>query len=264
MIKKIVIIGAGNLATQLALALVEKNIRISQVFSRTEESARELAVKVNADFTSDLSQIHPDADIYFIAVKDSAIQQVLENLKLNEERLLVHTAGSVPMQIMDGFSQNYGVFYPLQTFSKVRKVDFSTIPICIEANHPWSLVKLQELALLLSGTVRQINTEERKTLHLAAVFANNFVNHFYAVGAEILHDKHLSFDLLKPLILETAEKVQSLQPLDAQTGPARRNDQEVIDSQLNLLLDRPEYKKIYSFVTESIFQFHQKHDHGLL
>lgn len=264
MLKNIVIIGAGNLATQLALALNEKNIRISQIYSRTIESARELAEKVAAEFTNDLSQINTDADIYFIAVKDSAIQQVLENLKLNEDRLIVHSAGSVPMQIMDGFSQNYGVFYPLQTFSKSRKVDFSAIPICIEANHPWSLVKLQEIAALLSETVRQINSEERKTLHLAAVFANNFVNHLYAVSANILQDKHLNFDLLKPLILETAEKVQSLQPIDAQTGPAQRNDESVINAQLNMLQDTPEFKKIYSFVTESIFQFHQKHDHDLL
>ena len=264
MIKNIVIIGAGNLATQLALTLHEKNIKVRQIYSRTEESARELAKKVDADFTTDLSGIQSDADLYFIAVKDSAIQQVLENLRLNEESLIVHTAGSIPMQIIDGFTSNFGVFYPLQTFSKNRKVDFSTIPICIEANRPWSLVKLQELAARLSGTVRQINSEERKTLHLAAVFANNFVNHFYALGAEIIHDKHLSFDLLKPLILETAVKVQSLHPAEAQTGPARRDDQAVIQAQLNLLQDRPEFKKIYSFVTESIFQFHQKQTHDLL
>ncbi|MFY9153314.1 MAG: DUF2520 domain-containing protein [Prolixibacteraceae bacterium] len=264
MIKNTVIIGAGNLATQLALSLQEKAVPVRQIYSRTIESARELAEKVNADFTNDLSQIYPDADLYVIAVKDSAIQEVLENLSLDENSLIVHTAGSVSMQVLDGFSLNYGVFYPLQTFSKVRKVDFSVIPICIEANHPWSLVKLQELAAILSGTVRQINSEERKTLHLAAVFANNFVNHFYAVSANILQDKHLNFDLLKPLILETAEKVQSLQPVDAQTGPAQRNDEAVINAQLNLLQDRPEFQKIYSFVTESIFQFHQKHDHGLL
>jgi len=264
MIENIVIIGAGNLATQLALALHEININIKQIYCRTKDSARELAEKVNADFTDDLSQLSLDADIYVIAVKDSAIQEVLENLPLDENRLIVHTAGSVPMQIIDGFTLNYGVFYPLQTFSKSRKVDFSVIPICIEANHPSNLMKLQELAGRLSESVRQINTEERKTLHMAAVFANNFVNHFYAVGASILQDKHLSFDLLKPLILETAAKVQTLHPIDAQTGPAQRNDQGIINAQLNMLQDRPDFKKIYSFVTESIFQFHQKQTHDLL
>lgn len=264
MIENIVIIGAGNLGTQLALALHEKNIRISQIYSRTSESARELAEKVNADFTNDLSKIITDADIYMIAVKDSAIQEVLENLSLDENRLIVHTAGSVSMKIIEGFTFNYGVFYPLQTFSKLRKVDFSVIPVCIEANHPSNLMKLQELAGKLSGSVRQVTTEERKTLHMAAVFANNFVNHFYAVGANILQDKHLNFDLLKPLILETAAKVQTMHPVDSQTGPAQRNDQTVINTQLNMLQDTPEFQKIYSFVTESIIQFHQKHTHDLL
>ncbi len=264
MIENVVIIGAGNLATQLALALHEKNIGIRQIYSRTKESAEELAQKVNAPYTTELSKLDKDADLYVIAVKDSAIQEVLENLQLDENRVIVHTAGSVDMQVFEGFSQNYGVFYPLQTFSKVRKVDFSNIPICIEASHPTILVKLEDLAGRLSGTIRQINSEERKTLHLAAVFANNFVNHFYAIGAELLHEHKMSFDLLKPLIQETAAKIESLRPLEAQTGPAKRNDQTVIQTQLKMLHNQPEYQKIYSFVSESIFQLHQKHEHDLL
>ncbi len=264
MIKNAVIIGAGNLATQLALSMLENGIEIKQVFSRTIQSAKELAQKLNTGFTCDLSKIFPDADIYIIAVKDSAIQEVLENITLKEDCLIVHTAGSIPMQIIDGFTSNYGVFYPLQTFSKSRKVDFSAIPICIEANHPGNLMKLQDLAVKLSKTVRQITSEERKTLHMAAVFTNNFVNHFYAVGANILQDKHLSFDLLKPLILETAEKIQSLHPIEAQTGPAKRKDQSIINAQLKMLEDKPEFQKIYSFVTESIYELHQKHEHDLL
>ena len=128
MIENVVIIGAGNLATQLALALFEKGIQVKQVYSRKIESASELAGKVNASFINDLSQLLPEADLYIIAVKDSAIQEVLENLRLNNEQLVVHTAGSVPMSILEGFSNNYGVFYPLQTFSKSRKVDFSDYP----------------------------------------------------------------------------------------------------------------------------------------
>ena len=264
MIEKIVLIGSGNLATQLALALTEKGIRVNQIYSRNIESASELAAKVNASFTNDLSQLVSEADLYIIAVKDSAIQEILENLQLDESRLIVHTAGSIPMSILEGFTTNYGVFYPLQTFSKSRKVDFSDIPICIEANHPSNLLKLERLGKKLSCSVNQINSEERNTLHLAAVFANNFVNHFYAVGAEILHDKKLDFELLKPLIRETAEKIQSLQPTDAQTGPAKLNDRLIINAQLKMLQDKPELQKIYSFVTESIFQLQQKHDHDLL
>ncbi|MFA5328013.1 MAG: DUF2520 domain-containing protein [Prolixibacteraceae bacterium] len=264
MIENIVLIGAGNLATQLALALHEKNIAIRQIYSRTIESAEELAQKVKAPFTTELSELITDADLYVIAVKDSAIQEVLENLPLDENRLIVHTAGSVDMQVLEDFTQNFGVFYPLQTFSKNRKVDFSSIPICIEANHPWSLVKLQNLAGRLSDTIRQINSDERKILHLAAVFSNNFVNHFYAIGAELLHDRKMSFDLLKPLINETSAKIATLHPREAQTGPAKRNDQSVIQTQLKMLHDQPEYQKIYSFVSDSIFQLHQKHEHDLL
>jgi len=204
-----------------------------------------------------------DADLYVIAVKDSAIQEVLENLNLKEDQLIVHTAGSIPMSILEGFSNNYGVFYPLQTFSKSRNIDFSVIPICIESSHPSTFLELEKLAERLSSSVNQINSEERKTLHLAAVFTNNFVNHFYTLGSDILHDKKLDFDLLKPLIRETAEKVQNLHPLEAQTGPAKRNDQHTINAQLKMLHDQPEFQKIYSFVTESIFQFQQKHNHDL-
>lgn len=264
MIENVVLIGAGNLATQIALSLLEKGIRVRQIYSRKIESATELASKVNAEFTSDLSQLLPEADLYIVAVKDSAIQEVLENLRLNEDRLVVHTAGSIPMSILEGFTNNYGVFYPLQTFSKSRKVDFSDIPICIEANHPSNLLKLERLGQRLSTSVNQINSDERKTLHLAAVFTNNFVNHLYTVGADILQVKKLNFDLLKPLIHETAAKIQTLHPDDAQTGPAKRNDQEVINAQLKMLQNKPEYQKIYSFVTESIFQLQQKHEHDLL
>lgn len=258
MIENVVMIGSGNLATQLALALAEKGIQIKQVFSRSAESARILAEKVNTGYTDNLLNLDNEADLYIIAVKDPAITEVLENLRLSENQLIVHTAGSVPMNILEGFSSNYGVFYPLQTFSKSRKVDFSDIPICIEANHPSSLLELEELGQRISNSVSQINSEERKTLHLAAVFTNNFVNHFYTIGAEILQAKKLDFELLRPLIRETAAKIETLHPVDAQTGPAKRNDQTIIDLHLKMLHNKPEYQKIYSFVTESIFQVHQK------
>jgi predicted short-subunit dehydrogenase-like oxidoreductase (DUF2520 family) len=264
MIEKIVIIGAGNLATQLALTLTEKGIRIQQIFSRKIEKAKELAEKTKSDFTNNLSDLTSEADLYLIVVKDSAIQEVLENLKINENCLIVHTAGSVPMDVLSDFTNNYGVFYPLQSFSKSRKIDFSTVPLCIEANHPSNLIKLQNLAETLSSSVHQINSEERKTLHLAAVFVNNFVNHFYVIGAEILKDKKLDFDLLRPLIFETVKKIEIMHPIDAQTGPAKRYDRNIIDDHLKMLQDKPEFQKIYSFVTESIYRVHQKHEHGLL
>ena len=264
MIENVVIIGSGNLATQLALALSEKGIGVKQVYSRTLEAAQELAEKVDAEFTNDISRLAPDADLYIISVKDAAIQEVLMNLSLDQNRLVVHTAGSVSIEALSSFTHHYGVFYPLQTFSKYRAADFSDIPICIEANDSAALIQLQELAQTLSSSVHPINSEERKTLHLAAVFVNNFVNHLYAIGAEILHNQKLDFNLLKPLIHETAAKIDTWHPLVAQTGPARRKDQAIISAQLKMLQDRPEFQKIYNFVTESIYQIQQNHNNDLL
>jgi len=264
MIENVVIIGSGNLATQLALALTGKGIQVKQVFSRTLDSAKELAQKVNAEFTNDLSGLMTDADLYIISVKDSAIEEVLQNLSLNKNCLIVHTAGSISMDILSRYTNNYGVFYPLQSFSKSRKANFSKIPICIEANNTSSLQKLQDLAETLSPSVQLVDSDQRKNLHLAAVFVNNFVNHLYVIGSEILQDKNLNFNLLKPMILETALKVESLSPIVAQTGPAIRNDQSVIGAQLKLLQKFPEFQKIYSFVTESIYHIHQKQPNDLL
>jgi len=264
MIKRVVIIGAGNLATQLSLALTRKGIQVKQVFSQTLDSVKELAQKVNAEFTNDLSCLMTDADLYIISVKDSAIQEVLQNLSLDKNNLIVHTAGSISMDVLNGYTNNYGVFYPLQTFSKNRETDFSRIPICIEANNPSSLKKLQELAETLSTSVQQVNSEQRRTLHLAAVFVNNFVNHLYVIGSEILLDKKLDFNLLKPLILETVQKIETLPPIEAQTGPAIRNDQAVINAQLRQLQEFPEFQKIYNSMTESIYHIHQKQPNELL
>ena len=264
MIERVVIIGAGNLATQLALALTGRGIQVKQVYSRTLETAKALAIQVSADFTNDLSCLVTDADLYIISVKDSAIEEVLMNLVLDKSRLIVHTAGSIPMEVLSSYTNNYGVFYPLQTFTKSRKVDFSVIPICIEANDTSTLVKLQQLAEILSTSVQQVDSDQRRTLHLAGVFVNNFVNHLYVIGSEILQHKKLDFNLLKPLILETAQKVEILHPMEAQTGPARRNDQAVISAQLKQLQEFPEFQKIYNSVTESIYHIQQKQPNDLL
>ncbi|HET6556189.1 MAG TPA: F420-dependent NADP oxidoreductase [Prolixibacteraceae bacterium] len=253
MIQNAVIIGAGNLATQLAMVLFQKGITVQQVYSRTIERAMALAQKVNDRPTSELSEVEKGADIYVIAVKDSAIEEVLKGLTMDKTSLVVHTAGSIPMEVLAPYTGNYGVFYPLQTFSVTRQADFSDIPICMEASNPEVMEKLEQLGYRISSSVHSINSEERKTLHLSAVFVNNFVNHFYVLGAEILSQKGLDFNLLKPLIRETAQKVEIMHPLNAQTGPARRMDEQVIGNHLKMLEAQPEWQKIYSFVTESIY-----------
>jgi predicted short-subunit dehydrogenase-like oxidoreductase (DUF2520 family) len=250
MIEKVTLIGAGNLSTQLGKAFNSAGVKVVQVYSRTEESAKELAILLGCPFTSSLNNLM-DTDLFVIAVKDGAIGAVLRQIHAKQS-IVVHTAGSVPMEILKNFANNFGVFYPLQTFSKKRDVDFSDIPVCLEANSQEVFNELALLAGKLSETVRAVTSEERKVLHLAAVFTCNFVNHFYHIGASLIEEKGLDFDLLKPLIMETAQKVMDMQPIHAQTGPAVRFDEAILKNHLDMLSSKPKISKIYSFVSESI------------
>ena len=259
MIKKIVFIGAGNLATHLALALRRASFEICQVYSRTQVSAETLAKQVGADSCSDYAEVNRDADLYIFALSDKALPSALEALKLSD-KFLVHTAGSLPMSVFENYTSTYGVFYPLQTFSKAREVDFSKIPICIEANKPELESELFEIGKVVSNSVQLLSSKQRKQLHMAAVFTCNFTNHMYHIGQELLQDENMDFDLLKPLILETAEKVQELPAKEAQTGPAVRFDEDVIKAHEESLNMHPDFQKLYRFVSESIYRLHSKGD----
>ena len=232
----IVIIGAGNVATHIALALKKNGFTIRTIYSKTEQSAQSLAKKIESPYTTFVKEIPPDADLYIISVKDSVIKNLAHNLKV-DNGIVVHTAGSISINILGSYFQNFGVFYPLQTFTKGRALDFSEIPICIEANNTETENKLLALGESLSKKVNLINSEQRKILHLAAVFACNFTNHMYNVGAELLSANKMDFKLLHPLINETAKKANELKPFDAQTGPAKRNDKKTIDLHLKMLKD---------------------------
>jgi predicted short-subunit dehydrogenase-like oxidoreductase (DUF2520 family) len=255
MIKKVVMIGAGNLATQLAMALYENGIEITQVYSRTLESAKILALKVGASYTNTVEALVRDADLNIFALSDKALQPMLEQMSL-PVGASVHTAGSIPADIFNNYAEDFGVFYPLQTFSKQRMVSFTEIPICIEANDEDLKKELMELGAKISNSLHEINSDQRKQLHLAAVFTCNFANHMYSIGQKLLEEKDVDFSLLQPLIKETAAKVQELAPIDAQTGPAVRFDEEVINKHENALKDLPDFQKLYSFVSESIFKMH--------
>lgn len=255
----IVILGAGNVATHLSLALKQARFSIKCIYSKTINSARELAVQLNSQYTDKLSKIPVDADLYIIAVKDEIIQKVAENLKI-EDGIVVHTAGSISVDIFKGKFQNYGVFYPLQTFSKSREMDFGEVPICIEASMEEIENKLFTLASSLSGSVFKIDSEKRKSLHLAAVFACNFSNHMYSIAHKILNQSGVSFNLLKPLIKETAQKAIDQEPLKAQTGPAVRNDENVILKHLEMLKNSSDYEKIYRFVSKSIYKLNNQEE----
>lgn len=256
MIQTVTLVGAGNLATQLGKALFKSGIQILQVYSRTEESARMLASKLNCEYTNSLSELNMEADLFVFALKDDSLTDVLSQLHL-AGKFIVHTAGSLPMEVLQPHSDFYGVFYPLQTFSKQRDVDFAQIPICLEAAKPELLEELKELAKRLSNKVEEIRSAQRQSLHLAAVFTCNFVNHFYYLSHRIVQKYGVDFELLKPLITETAAKVMEIDPFDAQTGPAKRFDEAIINKHLDFLADQPKLQEIYSFVSKSIFEAHK-------
>ncbi|KAA6302693.1 MAG: hypothetical protein EZS26_001200 [Candidatus Ordinivivax streblomastigis] len=249
---KIVLIGAGNVATQLGSALQKKGFPILQVYSQTLPSASALGKRLQADYTHQIQEINLHADLYIFAVKDSALSGLL-NAFPQVDGLLVHTAGSLPMSIFEETHRSrYGVFYPLQTFSKNRDIAFDHIPLFIEAYQPQDEQLLESMASELSGTVLRLSSEKRKHLHLAAVFACNFTNHLYHLSAQILEKQDLPWPLLLPLIEETASKVKNLPPKEAQTGPAVRYDTHVMDRHLELLQDEVEMQEVYKLISEGI------------
>ncbi|HEY5499136.1 MAG TPA: Rossmann-like and DUF2520 domain-containing protein [Bacteroidales bacterium] len=250
---QICLIGAGNLATQLAPALAQKGHRFLQVYSRTELNARQLASVLDCEAVTQPELIRPNADLYICALKDDALPQVLPHLNFGSG-LVVHTAGSLPMEILADFTENYGVIYPLQSFSKESPVDFSKVPFFIEAALPESLNILSDLASCLSEKVIPASSEQRKQLHLAAVFANNFVNYLYSIAEDLVKEKGMDFQYLLPLIEETARKMQTLTPIPAQTGPAVRFDHAVMDNHLEMLNGHPDWQRLYETLSRGIHE----------
>lgn len=251
---KIVLIGAGNLATHLGKALHAAGHDMVQVFSRTMQSAETLASLLDAEPLTDMAQVRDDADVYIFSVKDSALEQLVSQLCGGEKKVFLHTAGSMPMSVFRGKTLHYGVLYPMQTFSKQREVDFSIIPCFIEANDEFALKQIEGLAGQISHRVYQLSSEDRKYLHLSAVFACNFANHCYAASQELLQQHGIPFDVMLPLIDETAAKVHGMTPKEAQTGPAVRYDENVIGKQIRLLENQPYFQKIYDCMSKSIHE----------
>jgi len=249
---KIVLLGAGNVASHLTTAFLNsKEVCLVQVYNRSIKNIEHLAEQTT--ITNNLSQLK-EADIYIIAIPDNHITELEAKLHLHN-KLVVHTSGSVAMCELKT-NTNIGVFYPLQTFSKDKKVDLSTIPICIESNDKSSYLLLEKLAYLITDKVYHINSEQRKSLHLAAVFVNNFVNHLYQIGNEICTTNNVPFEILQPLIQETAHKIIGISPLEAQTGPAKRNDTKTINKHIAMLpLNQ---RDIYTLLTQNIDQTHGK------
>lgn len=247
----VVILGAGNVATHLFNAFQETdNIKVVQVYNRSQKKLAYFETKTNT--TTSISKIM-DADIYLISVSDDSINSLSKKLQFNK-KLVAHTSGSVTMNQISNHNTP-GVFYPLQTFTTGKDVDFKTIPLCIEATEKNDLLLLKNLAKSISDNVYHINSKQRKSLHIAAVFVNNFVNHLYQKGEEICIENNVPFDVLKPLILETARKISELSPKNSQTGPAKRNDNKVIEQHL-ADLNTTTQQEIYTLLTKSIQETH--------
>jgi predicted short-subunit dehydrogenase-like oxidoreductase (DUF2520 family) len=254
-IKDIVIIGSGNVASILGNEFLKKKIKVLQVYSRTEAHAKKLASKLNCNYTSDVDQIEPSADLYLFTVSDSAIQSILKQGNW-QGKTLAHTAGSVPLEIFKPFSENYGVFYPFQSFTKERKIDLSETPFFIEGSNEQVTIQLQNLAQHISSKVEVASSQQRAILHLAGVFVSNFTNHMVTIAFNILKENNLPKESIYPLLKETVEKAIDINPEKAQTGPAIRNNKEILDKQVQMLQENPEWQKIYTFVSESINKFH--------
>ncbi|MCH7523998.1 MAG: DUF2520 domain-containing protein [Bacteroidetes bacterium] len=249
----VVLLGAGNVAIHLFKAFNNaENIVVNQWFNRSLNPLQPF--KNNVEITNDISQLK-DADVYIIAVNDDAISQLSSQLMF-ENRLVVHTSGSVSLHQLDK-KHLRGVLYPLQTFSKNTDLNFKTVPFCIEIEHKTNFNILKEMASSIGSKSYRVNSEQRAALHLAAVFVNNFTNQMYRIGHEIAESKSVDFNILKPLIKETATKIDTISPYLAQTGPAKRNDKKTLKKHLKAL-DKNIHKEIYELITKSIQQTHGK------
>ncbi|MEQ1732921.1 MAG: Rossmann-like and DUF2520 domain-containing protein [Bacteroidia bacterium] len=253
----VVIIGCGNVGHQLALAIDgSEHAKIVQVISRDAHKARALGELINCAYTPHLAHINLEAHVYLFCINDSAITDVVAqaNLLTLTNRLIVHTSGSVAMNVLYPYSTNVGVLYPLQTMSTTHNVDMSASPIFIEANNEQSLHTLNMLASAISTQVQAINSETRAKYHIAGVMVNNFVNHIMYKTTELCVDNNLDADLLMPLLHETVNKLHTNAPYDAQTGPARRNNTEIIEKHLLFLQNNKALHDIYSTITQSIIK----------
>ena len=194
---KIILIGAGNVAHHLAGTLLKAGENLCQIYSRTLDSARQLGMKTGISYTAEANEVYPDGDIYIFCVSDDVLPSIIKTIRMPDDALLLHTSGSQPMDVFKSCSQHYGVIYPVQTFSKKRELDFREIPLCVEGNTGPVKERIKKFAEKLSDKIYEIDSVQRKELHLAAVFACNFPNYLYQVAGKLLEDKGLSFAMMR-------------------------------------------------------------------
>ena len=247
----IFLIGSGNVATQLGRAFAKAGFPISGVLGRNPVPGKTLAWELNCPFTTDCKAIPSETGIVISAIKDSAGVEVWKNCNFNDA-LVLHTAGSLPLSALEPFAKNCGVLYPLQSISKTRNLNFNKVPILIESNTPENLAKVRALATSISDTVKEVDSNQRASVHLAAVFANNFTNHMYRCAEILLAEQGLPLSYLHPLIEETFLKIANLSPKESQTGPAVRFDENIMNKHLDKLNNHPNLRTIYQLLSENI------------
>ena len=252
--KRIAFIGSGNVAWHLAPALENAGHVIVEVYSRTKKNAEKLVDRLyQAEINPDLDFSNSTAELFIISVTDDEIAEVAQELALPEGAIVVHTSGAQSLgELGYTATENIGVFYPLQTFSKSKKVDISNVPICIEADDEYTENYLVQVAKTISKNVQLVSSADRKALHVAAVFACNFTNHCLMLSEQILNSKKLDFDILKPLIVETINKGLELGPANAQTGPAKRHDFQTLDHHMEFLSENEELAELYRLFSQNI------------
>lgn len=253
---KIVVIGSGNVATHFAMALKKTGNTIVQVYSRNMANAQVLANQVAASAINQFAHIVDDADLYILAIPDDALYEVVTQIA-PKQGIVVHTSGSVPMDVLKPLSSKIGVVYSPQTFVKSLEMNYSELPICLEASSGEVLQTLKKLVIPASKNIYDISSEQRRKLHLAAVFVNNFVNALNATGQDLTRENGVPFDILFPIMASTAERAKQGDLWQLQTGPAARGDKQTIANHRKLLSSDPEKLQIYDLMT-ALIQSHTR------
>ena len=253
-IQNIIVLGSGNLAVHLVRAFVLAGKNIRQVYSRSGKLPGLNDVAGNIEIIHDLQDMSKDADLYVLSVPDRALPEIISRITL-PDHLIVHTSGSVSIDVFEDRFRYYGVFYPVQTFSKKKALAYKNIPVCIESNDPAGIQALTKLAEDVFGRACEMDSPARLKIHMAAVFASNFTNHLYDIAHDLLDSSDIPFDIIRPLIMEAAAKVQADHPASVQTGPAQRGDHSIIEKHLKELAGSPDLRDIYKMITDSIISF---------
>lgn len=258
LIKKITIVGAGNVGHNFGLGFKQAGYIIKEIYSRTQRSALLLSKTLHCEFTTDIKSLSKDTDLIILAVNDDILADLISQIEI-KDKPIVHTSGSTPISVFEnqGFDQ-YGIFYPVQSFSKNETESLHPIPICVEGSDDKMHDLLLSLARSVSTKVFSMDSSKRKALHVAAVFANNFTNHMFHIADDLLRQHNISFEVIRPLLEKTSNKIKTERPINVQTGPAVRDDKKVIDSHLEYLKEQGDYQAIYELVTKSILASQEK------